>query len=119
MVLEFVRKHLEFMGILFPPGLQHAMRFLYIHNGFVFISLAIFTIPTFCYCIFETNTFSQLVNSFFFTLCGTLGISFQTVLLYGKSSVNQLIIDISEIFHRRCTLSLFNHKFVFINENLF
>lgn len=116
MILKFVCGHLQFMGILDPSNgaPQDTMRFLLIHNCFIYISLGIFTIPTFCYCILLANTFPEFVNSVFFTLCGTLGISFQSVLLYGKSHIKQLVTDIGEIFnHRRMCLS-----FLVINKSM-
>lgn len=117
MILNFVGKHLKFMGILYPSNdaVHYAKIFHYIQCGFVYISLGIFTIPTFCYCVFEADSFYELVNSFFFSWCGTLGISFQSVLLYGKSKVNQLFVDITEKFNQRRKFSLLPFWFAFIN----
>lgn len=103
MVLQFVGKHLNFIGVLdrSSRATQRTVNLLHAKSCLVFISLAIFTVPTFFYCSLEADKFSDFVNSFFFTLCGTLGVSFQSVLLYGKSHVNKLIVDITEIFNQR------------------
>lgn len=116
MIIKFVSRHLQFMGILYPSSdvLQYAKISVYIKIGLVYISLAIFTIPTLCYCIFEADSFYELVNSFFFTWCGTLGISFQSVLLYGKSQVNQLVDEITEIFKQRRKLSFLRLVFIIV-----
>ncbi|XP_055309036.1 uncharacterized protein LOC129572943 [Sitodiplosis mosellana] len=67
----------------------------------LFVSLGIFTIPTFCFFLFEAVTFADYVNSFFFTSCGLLGISFNATLLWEKSNVNQLIVDLEDTFKQR------------------
>lgn len=114
MVLNFVNNHLYLLGIVnwSNDATQRIVKILHNHSCFVFVSLGIFTVPTFCYCCLEANKFSEYVNSAFFTMCGMLGISFQSVLLYGKSQVNQLIVEITEIFNRR-------RKFVTITFNEF
>lgn len=102
MILEFVRNHLRLLGLLHLPNDEDKrVKFAYIWNYLVFISLGIFTIPTFCYFLFEATTFSDYVNSFFFTTCGILGFSFKANLLHEKSKLNQLIIRFDEICNER------------------
>lgn len=119
MVLKFVSNHLYFLGIVHwsNDANQRIVKFLHTHSSFVFISLAIFTVPTFCYCCLEANKFSEYVNSFFFTMCGMLGISLQSVMLYGKSQINQLIVDIAKIFNQRRKFSM-NFQMMTVCHNL-
>lgn len=104
MILEFVRNHLILLGILEPHnGYDHNGNswFIYFRNGFVFISLAVFTIPTFCYFLFEAATFNDSVNSFFFTSCGILGMSFYAVLLRESDQIHYIIVKLEETFELR------------------
>lgn len=54
----------------------------------------------------EAATFPEYVNSFFFMLCGLLGISFNAALLWQKTKVIQLIGELEDIFDKRRTFSL-------------
>lgn len=104
MILKFVKIHLTFLGLLNPEQpVAKSLILNYIRNCLVFISLSIFTIPTFCFFLYEAVTFADYVNSFFFTSCGLLGISFNAVLLWEKDNVNQLIADLDNIFEKRRT----------------
>lgn len=109
MILKFVKIHLKFLGLLNPQD--------YFRNCLVFISLSIFTVPTFCFFLYEAVTFADYVNSFFFTSCGLLGISFNAVLLWEKVNVNQLIIDLDNIFQKRRTFLLYIfYKILIMNK---
>lgn len=101
MVLKFVKSHLQFLGLLYPKANTTCMR-----NCLVFLSLAIFTIPTFGFFLLEAVSFAEYVNSFFFTSCGLLGISFNAVLLWEKSNLNELILELDGTFKKRRNLSL-------------
>lgn len=108
MILKFVRNHLRLLGLFHLPNDDNKhVKFAYIRNYLVFVSLGFFTIPTFCYFLFEATTFSEYVNSFFFTLCGLLGISFKANLLLAKPGINQLIIKFDEICSTRRNFSIF------------
>lgn len=111
MFLKFVKKHLRLLGLLNYDEEDEFGSFAYIFIGFVFISLGIFTIPTFCYFLLEATTFSDYVNSFFFTICGILGFSFQINLLLEKSKLNHLIIKLEEMAGERRN---FLKKFLFV-----
>lgn len=102
MILEFVKSHLEFLGLLHrqTSNSKNALS-TYLRNSLVFISLGIFTVPTFCFFLFEAVTFADYVNSFFFTSCGLLGISFNATLLWEKKNVEQLIVDLEQTFKER------------------
>lgn len=102
MILEFVKNHLYFLGLLHLPtnGTDQVLS-THIRSCLVFISLGIFIVPTFCYFLFEAATFAEYVNSFFFTMCGLLGASFNAVLLWEKSNITQLIAKLEEIFNKR------------------
>lgn len=106
MILKFVKQHLKLLGILYPQDNPSSRNVVlsYLRNCFVFISLGFFTIPTFGSFLFEAITFADYVNSFFFTLCGVLGISFNALLIWKKTNVNQLIADLEAIIilRRNC-----------------
>lgn len=102
MILRFVKIHLKLLGILQSHDKRWSTSVLRI--GLVFASLGIFTIPTFCFFLCEAVTFDDYVNSFFFTSCGILGISFYTLLLWEKTNINHLIANLEETIQKRSKL---------------
>lgn len=112
MILEFVKPHLEFLGLLHQRTSTSKCAFRsYLRSSLVFVALGIFTVPTFCFLLFEAVTFADYVNSFFFTTCGLLGISFNAVFLWEKSNVNRLIGDLEDTFKQRRNFCLSRHGF--------
>lgn len=105
MILIFVKDHLRFLGLNVSKNLKDKSALLW--SCLMFVSLGIFTIPTFCFFLFEASTFPDYVNSFFFTICGLLGFSFKINLLLEKTNLNQLIIKLEETFKKRRNLNLF------------
>lgn len=99
MILHFVTVHLKLLGIIQSHGKQWSS--IYIRILFVFASLGIFTMPTLCFLLCEAITFDDYVNSFFFTSCGMLGISFYAVLLWEKANINKLIVDLEYTVQKR------------------
>lgn len=120
MILIFVKRHLRFLGLNDSKNNADKSKSAFLWSCLTFVSLGIFTIPTFCFFLFEASTFSDYVNSFFFTICGLLGFSFKISLLLEQTNLNRLIIKLEQTFVQRRNLNvIFTIDYIFTSLKLF